>query len=371
MDELRSSLVTLLGGGGAPVSPIAGREIVIYGAGNCGRKVAARARKNHLHVCAFLDANCGLTNCEGIPCFAPDSPEAKDLARAGTAVVLGIFNYAVDTMPIRRSLEEKGFIRILSYPEFYDLYGGSPDYWLTKRADYNGREREILECLDLFGDTASRQIYYDSLAYRLTFNPGLLSNPDCHHHYLPTDFPLTGSPMRLIDCGAFTGDSVILFLENGIQFDSVAAFEPDPKNYKQLCLNLARVRERLGRSFVIPCAVGDDTKIVSFSGGAGPSSAVGGGSMTNIQSVALDDILPDFAPTFIKLDVEGAEPLALKGAARLIERYLPRLAVSAYHCPEHLWTIPKLIRNMEPRYSLALRYHQWNGFDIVVYAFTA
>jgi FkbM family methyltransferase len=327
------------------------------------------AREHGLEVCAFFDSRTELATCNGIPCFRPDSTEATDIARRAIPVVIAIFNYATDTRPIARFLAERGFERVLSYQEFHELYGQASDFWLTKRSYYQGRGSEVLEGFDLLGDDISRQVYHDCLAYRLTFDPELLSDPDPEHHYLPADLPPAGSPMRLVDCGAFTGDTVALFLQNGIQFEAVVAFEPDPLNYALLCSNLAPYMDQLGQSVLVPCGTGDQTTMAGFSAGAGAGSAIGTESIATIQVVALDDILAAFSPTFIKLDIEGAEPLALRGAGRTIQRSLPRLAVSVYHSPDHLWTIPKLIRELEPRYRLALRYHQRNGFDIVAYAF--
>ena len=93
------------------------------------------------------------------------------------------------------------------------------------------------------------------------------------------------------------------------------------------------------------------------------------GGESSIQVVAIDDVLPTFAPTFIKLDVEGAEPAALRGARRTIERHCPDVAVCVYHAASHLWEVPLLLHDLQPEYSFMLRYHQFNGFDAVAYAF--
>ncbi|MEP6821239.1 MAG: hypothetical protein ABI946_02705 [Chthoniobacterales bacterium] len=52
----------------------------------------------------------------------------------------------------------------------------------------------------------------------------------------------------------------------------------------------------------------------------------------------------------------------------MISEHQPTLAVCVYHAPEHLWTLPKLMHELDPDAQLALRYHQFNGFDIVAYA---
>jgi len=40
------------------------------------------------------------------------------------------------------------------------------------------------------------------------------------------------------------------------------------------------------------------------------------------------------------MDIEGAEPDALRGASELLRKHLPVLAVCLYHRSEHLWQIP-------------------------------
>ena len=87
-----------------------------------------------------------------------------------------------------------------------------------------------------------------------------------------------------------------------------------------------------------------------------------------IPIMALDDIMPNFNPTLIKLDIEGAEPDALKGAEKLISQYQPDLAVCVYHTPGHLWELPMLMNRLLPNHQLSLRVHRFNGFDTVAYA---
>ena len=44
----------------------------------------------------------------------------------------------------------------------------------------------------------------------------------------------------------------------------------------------------------------------------------------------LDEILPDIAPDLIKIDIEGAEPLAMKGAKKAICRKRPAIISELY-----------------------------------------
>jgi hypothetical protein len=71
---------------------------------------------------------------------------------------------------------------------------------------------------------------------------------------------------------------------------------------------------------------------------------------------------------FIKMDIEGAEQLALEGSAHSIARHRPKLAICAYHEPDDLWRIPLLITRLNPDYRLYLDHYTNHVEETVVYA---
>ena len=79
------------------------------------------------------------------------------------------------------------------------------------------------------------------------------------------------------------------------------------------------------------------------------------GAGISIESRKLDTLPWRFKPTYIKMDIEGSEPLALAGGAQLLKSEKPVLAICLYHRTEHLWQIPNLIHSIEPEYALYLR----------------
>jgi FkbM family methyltransferase len=173
--------------------------------------------------------------------------------------------------------------------------------------------------------------------------------------------------LRLVDCGAYDGDTLTLFFERaGPTLEAVAAFEPDLGNFGMLA---SWSRSRPSTDLMLwPCGVGARTGIVPFRSGLGESSRVGTAGDDPALFVALDDALAGFRPNLIKLDIEGSELDALHGAARLVERHRPRLAVCVYHRPEHLWEVPLLLLSRNLGYRFHLRLHGFDGFDLVLYA---
>ena len=72
--------------------------------------------------------------------------------------------------------------------------------------------------------------------------------------------------------------------------------------------------------------------------------------------------------TFIKMDIEGSEIPALRGAKEIIETQKPKLAICVYHKPEDIWEIPELILDYVPEYRLYLRHYSITYTETVLYA---
>ena len=94
--------------------------------------------------------------------------------------------------------------------------------------------------------------------------------------------------------------------------------------------------------------------------------AIGGGS--RVVGRRLDGLLAGRPVTFLKLDVEGAEREALLGARSMISSNRPIVAVCVYHGPVDLWEIPQIIHDFLPEHRLFLRQHQFDGYELVIYA---
>jgi hypothetical protein len=89
------------------------------------------------------------------------------------------------------------------------------------------------------------------------------------------------------------------------------------------------------------------------------------------QFIKLDDLSlnDDSGNIVIKMDIEGAEFEALKGAESLIKKKKPRLAVCVYHKPEDIIDIPFYINSIEPEYKFFIRHNCLvNLTETVLYA---
>jgi FkbM family methyltransferase len=85
----------------------------------------------------------------------------------------------------------------------------------------------------------------------------------------------------------------------------------------------------------------------------------------------LDDIVSEYsikAVDYIKLDLEGAEPQALMGMARTIEKFRPSLAVSIYHEPNHMWEIPLYLMGRLQDYEYYVGHYSYQRWESILYA---
>ena len=170
-----------------------------------------------------------------------------------------------------------------------------------------------------------------------------------------------------LDCGSYDGGSALEYMKFIDEECRVYAFEPDKANYQKL------VKRMKSRSNLICLNKGcySSEKALSFASNGDMSSSLQETGNEMVEVTTIDKILGDEKVAFIKMDIEGAELEALKGARKVIERDMPILAISAYHRQEDLITLIPYINNLHnesERYDLYLRHHGVVSTELVIYA---
>jgi FkbM family methyltransferase len=339
--------------------------LVVYGAGGKGRRTVRFLAAQGLKASAVLDANAQSgQSCEGIPVHAPAAWRRAHAPSEFDAVV-AIHNPGVDMARLGRELREFGLRRVVQPVELHQLFGAAlpQDFFLAPASLYRQHRADIARARELYADDASRRWYDCALEFRLGGDYGVLPPPSPADQYRPADLPRWRDPMRLVDCGAFDGDSLRMFLSSGYRLAAFAAFEADRANFQRL----ARSPGLPAETRLFPSAVGANAGTLRFAAGQGGASRLDETGDTVVDCVRLDDALAGFRPTLIKMDIEGAEHEALAGAAGLIAETRSGLAISAYHRPEDLWRLALRIDAWKLGYRLYLRGHAHSTFDLVLY----
>jgi len=181
--------------------------------------------------------------------------------------------------------------------------------------------------------------------------------------------PIFSEEEVFIDAGCYDCYNSIQFVKLcNNRYKKIIAFEPNPKQYS-LCVSNAAAMENFS---IYPYGLWNENARLSFASNTAASSArfseASGGDTIEVEAVSLDDVLNGEKATFIKMDVEGAELNALKGAEQTILNYHPKLAISMYHRPEDVWEIPAYILSLDKSYKLYLRHYSFYGSETVLYA---
>jgi FkbM family methyltransferase len=348
-----------------------GRKIVIYGAGGFGRDLAKILLQRGANVLGFLDQQGrGKTVCGDLEAHPMGSDKAAKWLLEKPIAVIGVFNYAVSIRDLIKTLQASGFGTVLTpmdfYPQLYRELGWR--YWLGTIQDYEGAMPFIEKAFALWGDDESRRLFLETLLYRLESNLEFLtkiSSGDCQ--YADPTVPRYDTDLRMVDGGAYLGDASRCLTRHGYRIDHLFAFEPDLANFRQLSTGMSKTSPEGGIS-LWPCGISSQTCHLKFSDGKQAGSRLSETGTSTVPVVSLDDVLINEPVNLIKLDIEGAEVDALKGARRLIEKFRPNLAICLYHFPGHLWSIPLWVRELDLGYRLYYRVHQHNSFDGVLYA---
>ncbi len=155
--------------------------------------------------------------------------------------------------------------------------------------------------------------------------------------------------------------------------DKVVAFEPDRRCVK-ICEDVLEKMPRLREvTQLVPKGLWSSETELVFNevDNYGSSSFItrkGDGNEQVIPTASIDEIMDGGLVTFIKMDIEGAELEALKGAEETIKRYHPTLALSIYHKPEDIVELPRFIKSLVPEYKLYLRNYHLDQTETVLYA---
>jgi len=171
----------------------------------------------------------------------------------------------------------------------------------------------------------------------------------------------------VIDGGAFKGETSFWFLSKGAE--KVYAFEPDPNSFSILSENIKR-NKVLDK--IIPVQKVLSNRVGTFflyATNGGGSAALDGGNQT-IEGITLDSFVQEEGlerVDFIKLDVEGAELEVLEGAVETIKKFKPKMAISVYHKPEDVITIPKFILQVLPKVKFYLSHRYYSLEETILF----
>jgi FkbM family methyltransferase len=347
-------------------------SVVLFGAGRLGQLCARALRRGGLTLRAICDRDPKLhgDRVEGAEIISPEEAARRFGASA-------LFVVSIWTGTARESMVERmDFLRglccrfVTNYAALVWAHGReeTPFHSFDLPVRVLGNAAALRDLARLLTDQTSLLTLHAALRQRLR------GEFDEHRpfadQYFPGDIFTLRTDEVFVDGGAFTGDTLDGFLaRTGSRFLEYHAFEPDRTNAAQLRRHIAGLAASVRRRISVHAvALHSRTESLDFEGEGSPTSKIVPSGSGSVRGKALDDVISGRRITFIKLDVEGAERDALLGARAVISRGRPLAAVCVYHGPRDLWEIPTMLRELLPEHRFFLRQHQFDGYELVVYA---
>lgn len=195
------------------------------------------------------------------------------------------------------------------------------------------------------------------------------------------DFPeLFPKGTAFVDGGSYNCDDSFYFANwCGGEYSTIFIFEPDPINFERcrqrvfdeklrgaVCYEAGLSEKEGSAGFVSFSSYG--SHFASENTIYGNDMKRDASEITTVKTVAIDEVVKGQTVGFIKMDIEGFEYGALRGASRTICRDKPFLAISVYHVAGDLPAIITLLNEMVPEYRFWLRHYSDGKTETVLYA---
>jgi len=161
----------------------------------------------------------------------------------------------------------------------------------------------------------------------------------------------------VLDAGAHLGTFTRYALNHGAR--RVIAFEPEPTNI--LCFKKTFEDElRSEQVVLVEAALWEHSGTLNLSlvlqgSSASGSVVVNRFPATTVTATTVDETVAQLnldRVDFIKMDIEGAERYALRGARQTIARFAPRMSLAIEHWLDDAEAIPKAVLEAKPDYRV-------------------
>ena len=331
---------------------LSSRPVVLYGAGDVGISTAKALWHYGIEPVCFCDKRLsGVQKETGIKIISPQMLKFNYSDANIIICSVRYFDEICNDLAVLGYSSTQIFSRV-----FLNLHEMSYESIMPHLPGY--------ECAyDSFEDDNSKQILMWRLNCYLTSCPVKLRSPP-PQYFDPEIMTLTDKEI-FVDGGMYTGDTAELFFQstNG-KYIHYYGFEPDDEIYRIANENLSKVQNKTLNNK----GLWSKQESLGFLYGQRGASKVYIESGRFAEVISLDGFFSDKEPpTFIKMDIEGAELEAVKGSLGIIQQYKPKLAICVYHKPEDIYTLPQQIKRVRPDYKLYLRHYSNTLAETVLY----
>ena len=245
-------------------------------------------------------------------------------------------------------------------------------FWEGAQGHFDRNQDRYQALYERLNDNTSRNTLRDVLSFRETGDVSIMSNYTTRLNEMYfEEFLAIPDDAFFYDIGALDGINTRQFFKRYKRGKGALMVEPLVEN----SVSLRGVTDDLSDRNVIleHCAISDKNGTANFVVDDRHASSrldLDGHSGRNVKTRSLTDLYECGVPKpdFIKMDIEGAELSALKGAERIIKKFKPAMAVSVYHNVDHILDCFELIRGYDNNYHYYMRHYTEGYAETVLYA---
>jgi FkbM family methyltransferase len=275
---------------------------------------------------------------------------------------------AVNSWNVQKKLLNRPGLNIVSYGDLANFDRGFPapnfsegikEHLTSNRDAYN-------KLFDSLIDDESRRAFTDTISYRLTQNPSTFKDYEVRikRQYLE-DF-LNRDLKVIVDGGGYDGDTAKAFAQYFFGFEKIFIFEPSDIHCEK-----ARISFKSDPRFIVrQTALSDKPEELLFETSSGTNGTIRAknddSAYASVVAERLDCVIGE-SVDFIKLDVEGWEEHALRGASRIIAINRPCLAVACYHSVQQMLSVYQTVSAIRPDYDVRLRHYTQGWTETVLF----
>lgn len=324
------------------------KPVVIYGMGDGADKVLAEFEKLGIKISSVI-ASDGFVRGQSFHGFTVETL-AQAHSRLGDILIVVCFASQLDDVITHiKAVAEKFEVVVPSVP----VFGKS----IFNREFVNANIENIEKTYHLLADDRSRLVFENTINFQLTGELSYLFEMESDKDEVFKNILKLNSIEDFVDLGAYRGDTIEEFLHYcGGRYSSITALEPDKRTFKKL----QKFTENMKNTSIFNKGAYSCEKTLMFSSKSGRASSISGaGKCVPVEVTSVDSLLDGKKASYIKMDIEGAEAEAIKGAENTIRKYKPKLNIAIYHRSEDIFALPKLIHQINPDYKFYMRHHPY------------
>lgn len=339
------------------------RQIAIVGATHLGETVAEECAVCGIELSGIFD---DAPNRQGtaVAGHVVQPSSALEAVPRETPIVLATHRL----LNLTRRLRGMGFAHAWPFPLLHIVWPehfSAHPFYEDLHADLLRNTRKIFALHAMLADDASRDTLDAVIGFRLTLDVEILAPALRPQAYFPEDIFALDRDETYCDGGAYSGDTITDFLaRTDNQYAQIIAFEPSSGSYADL---VAKFSAMPNIRCVQACLHHTDMQLL-FNCSNNRDSCIAPDSGEACDALCIDNLPEATELSLIKLNIEGAEEDALRGASATLSHHAPKLSIAAYHRPRDIWLLPELVRELQPSYSLYLRQHDGGIIETVLYA---